>query len=70
MRAANLTALILTATFNLIALIGTAIVVDVWAALAMAVGVAALAVLLRPLNGLTRQRAAATATTTTPLPRP
>ena len=58
MRAAALTTLILTAGFNLLALVATAIVVDVRAALAMVVGVAALAMLLRPLNGLTRRRAA------------
>ena len=50
--------MILTATFNLLALIGTAVIVDVRATLGMVVGVAALAMVLRPLNGLTRRRAA------------
>ena len=59
MSAAALTAMILTAGFNLLALIGTAIVVDVRAALAMVVSVMALAMLLRPLNALTRRRAMA-----------
>ena len=58
MRAAILTAAIVTASFNLLALIGTAVIVDIRAALGMVVGVAALAMVLRPLNGLTRRRAA------------
>lgn len=58
MAAAGTTASIATATFNLIALIGTAIVVDARAALAIFLGVALLAGVLRPLNRLTRRRAA------------
>lgn len=58
MAAAGTTAGIATATFNLVALIGTAIVVDARAALAIFLGVALLAGVLRPLNRLTRRRAA------------